>query len=427
MEDKLREIALKLENMTIYEVRQIAREIRAQVTSGQKGSIIDSILSYAKGESEAKPLTSRGAPPKSDKYDEKLVEDIRAARVEYLTENRVGNVLSVADGGVDKERGICGILDYANGDFYLYSEGELCEVSPSFVSRYSLRVGDRVRGKAKRIQTGGVKTLVSVDEINGGHNLKMSARLNFSELTSAYPERRILLSGGGKRSAYALIDLFVPLAFGQRVVLLSPAHGGKTTLIKEIARGVSSNYPDAHIIILQLWAKPEELTDFARAFPSAERFTTDFCAERSENIDVAHLAFERAKRLAEFKKDAVIFADGIVSACGGEAVKKLLGGVHATEEGGTVTAVLSAPTDAGERLVSAASAVITLSEELSSARVYPAIDVKKSYSYRDEKLLSTGCLSAADNIRAKFGAREIIGLANQTPDADKLTEKYKNG
>ncbi|MDE6586555.1 MAG: hypothetical protein K2K80_07740, partial [Clostridia bacterium] len=117
MQARLKEIADKLEKMTIYDVRQIAREVRAQVTSGQKGEIIDSILSYAKGEAEAKPLSPRGAPPKSAKYDEALVAEIRKVRGEYLTGGSVNNVLSVADGAAENERDICGVLSYSDGEF----------------------------------------------------------------------------------------------------------------------------------------------------------------------------------------------------------------------------------------------------------------------------------------------------------------------
>ncbi|MDE6586246.1 MAG: hypothetical protein K2K80_06175, partial [Clostridia bacterium] len=256
---------------------------------------------------------------------------------------------------------------------------------------------------------------------------EMVGRANFSSLTPAYPVERIMLSRGCNSPAFALIDLFIPLAFGQRAVILSPAHGGKTTLIKEIASGISAGYPQAVVIILQLCAKPEELTDFKRAFPQAVRFTTGFCAGVDENTEVANLAFEHAKRLAELGKDAVILADGLVSACGAETVKRLFSGVCNTEEGGTVTAVVTLSDSGAEEVVSAANAVITISEELSAARIYPAVDVKKSYAYREENLLSKDALSAANALRSKFSARDIVRLVNDNPDADSITENYKNG
>lgn len=423
MQTKLREIAEKLDKMTIYEVRQIAREVRARTTSGQKGAIIEAILSYAKGETDAKPLSSRGAPPKSSKYDEKLVEDIRRLREYCLTEKSVGNVLSVA-GEAETESEIAGILYLQSGDFYLYSENSRAQVSSSFISRYGLRPGDEVSGKAKT--QGEACALISVEKVNGV-SASSFERVNFSSLTPSYPERRIVLSKAGKNPSFALIDMFVPLAFGQRAVIVSPAHGGKTTLVKEIARGISKSVREASLIILQLCAKPEEITDFKHAFPDAGRFVTGLGSGREENIFILNLAFERAKRLAELKKDAVIIADGAYSACGAESVQKLLSCVCNTEEGGSVTAFFTVPPYGAEELISSANAVITISDELSSARIYPAVDVKKSYSYREEKLLSKDGLSAACALRAKYGAKEISEIISATPDTDILTEKYKNG
>lgn len=423
MQTKLREIAEKLDKMTIYEVRQIAREVRARTTSGQKGAIIEAILSYAKGETDAKPLSSRGAPPKSSKHDEKLAEDIRKLREYCLTEKSVGNVLSVA-GEAEHESEIAGILYLQGGDFYLYSENVRAQVPSSFISRYGLRPGDEVLGKSKT--QGEVCALISVENVNGV-TASSSERLNFSSLTPAYPERRIILSKAEKSPSFALIDMFVPLAFGQRAVIVSPAHGGKTTLVKEIARGISESRREASLIILQLCAKPEEITDFRRAFSSAGRFVTGLGSGREENIFILNLAFERAKRLAELKKDAVIIADGAYSACGEESVQKLLSCVCNTEEGGSVTAFFTVPPYGAEKLISSANAVITISDELSSARIYPAVDIKKSYSYREEKLLSKDGLSAACALRAKYDAKKIAEIISATPDADILTEKYKNG
>ncbi|MDE7330257.1 MAG: hypothetical protein K2N30_04100 [Clostridia bacterium] len=426
MEERLKSVYARLDNMTIYEVRQIAREVRAQVVSGKKGDIIDAIMSYARGEAEAKPLTARGAPPKSDKYDEKLVEDIRALRRDALADkDGERNVIKVSDGlGGVHDRTVCGYVECADGDYRLVADGSSAILPLSYVTRFAVREGDKIEGTARRVKD--EDAVVSIESINGKTSSEIKGRKNFSSLSREYPSRRVILSKGNDAAVCRFCDLFAPVALGQRAYICSPVNGGKTTALKQIALGISSGYPQFKVILLVTGGKPEELSDFNRSFPSAEKFFTDFGASAVKNLRTARLAFEYAKRQVELGGNVILLADGLLEACGQEEGKSLLcNACNAEEEGSlTVIATLTTP-DCGAAL-STANAVLNLSPDLASARIYPAADAKKSYSSREEALLSADELSAANNLRRKCSAEEIIDIVKYCGVAQ-ITEKYKNG
>ncbi len=424
MDKRLREIESRLDDMTIYEVRQVAREVRAHSGSGQKGTLIKSILRLAKGEDDPKPISSRGAPPKSVKFDEALVAEIRAVRRDILLGDG-REVMTVEDRSGERE--VCGLLGNTDGAYNLITfEGEL-PVASAYITRYSLRVGDKIAGKAKALE-GGSKALVSIDTINGVQPLSLKNRKNFSDLAPVYPDRRIILSQGAGGAENAVIDMFAPLAFGQRVLISSPAYGGKTTLIKKIASSLTEIYPQTKLIILLLCGKPEEIADFKRTFRGAEILSTDFAQSGQDGAELAQVGFEYAKRVAELGGDAVVLAEGLFEACGADGAKKLLRCAINAETGASLTVFATLPETCEnyDGIVATASSVIKLSGELASKRVFPAIDAKSSYSGREEQLLTEKELKLTADMRREYSPEEIIKII-QSNEAGRISEKNKNG
>lgn len=430
MDLRLRELTAELEKLTIYEVRQIAREVRAFTASGKKNEIIDSILRFARAEIDAKPLTVRGAPPKSDKYDERLVAEIREIRREYVEKKEGGNnVMSVSDGKNSVGKPFIGYLKRDGGDYSLYSNNETVRVSQSFITRYGLKTGDKVKGTVKLFSDDGTRALSMLDTVNGGQPSLIRARKEFSTLTRAYPEKRLKVADGNADAACRIIDLFAPLAYGQRAFISAPANGGKTTLLKKIARSICANYPKIKLIILLPAGKPEDISDFRREFKNAESFVSDFGTDENENRTICTLAFDYAKRQAESGLDAVVLSDGLFAACGRSYAKKLLCSAICAVEGGSVTAITTIAQGYPEYFdaVSSANALITVSQDLIDARVYPAIDAKKCYANREEVLLGTDELNAVNYLRRNADAEEIAELINGTADNNQIIDRYKNG
>lgn len=434
-EEILEEIKRRLDGMTIHEVRQTARGVHAHITSGQKGAIIASVLDIATGRAEPAPVSKRGAPPKSDKYDENLVDDILSCREYFLATSSEPKPSETAvndpsfEFSAKSEREYCGFLD-KDGANYVVRAGEPLFIPEVFVSRYCLRIGDKLsclgRKKSERDFAGVYEVLsvngVSAEECAGGGK----KRNDFSHLTHVNPSVRIKLTSG-RESTLRMIDLFAPLALGQRAVVSAPSGCGKTTVLKAIARGICSKYRDFEIIILTLGARPEEITDFKKSGGEYTVFHTSFDRTDEEHYGVCNLAFEYAKRLAELGKNAIILADGLSENLPPDAVVKFLYCAISAEEGGSLTVVAATP----ENYAAISNMTLTLSPRLAAERVFPAIDILKSFSRGEEYLLSGVEKKLAAAIRYKLahgGAEEdIIELFGQTENNEILAEMLENG
>ncbi|MDE6667324.1 MAG: hypothetical protein K2K38_03125 [Clostridia bacterium] len=430
-EEMLDDVKKRLDSMTIYEVRQIAREVKAHVTSGQKGAIIDAILLIAQGEVDFAPQSKRGAPPKSDKYDEQLVADIFACREYFLAVKQGGvqnSTMTVNDSGYDfSEKEYSGYLNKEGQNYFLHAE-EIVFVSDLFVTRYSLRIGDFIRCKGRRKNKADLVGAYEILSVNGSSPEESKKRNNFSTLTHLYPVKRVYLSDGGDISL-RMIDLFSPVALGQRGVISAPANSGKTTLIKSIALGVCAKYRDFEVIILTLGARPEEVTEFNKLSGKITYFYTSFDKSDEEHLSLANLAFEYAKRRVELQKNAIILVDGLYENLPAEAVKNCLFCAINAEEGGSLTVVAAMPQEFNYSGV--ANMVINLSPVLVAERLFPAIDILKSYSGREEGLLNEEERKLSVALRSKLShgaeAEEIIDLFKKTKSNAELAEIIKNG
>lgn len=431
IEKMLQDVRERLAAMTIFDVRQVAREVKAHVTSGQKGVIIESVLNIATGKDEPAQASKRGAPPKSVRYDERLVADIFALR-EYFTALKNGEnkavKLSVNDSGDNcYEKEYSGYLAKDGENYVLLAEEKLF-VPDFLVSRHALRTGDLLRVTGRKKNEADLAGAVEVLSINGFSADGKPERRDFSSLTRVYPEKRVELSSAGDVTL-RMIDLFAPVALGQRGVISSPASCGKTWLIKSIAHGICHKYRGIEVIILTLGARPEEITEFKKSSDNFTLFNTSFDKSDEEHLLIANVASDYAKRRVELKKDVVILADGLYENLPAEAVKNFLYCALNAEEGGSLTVIAAMPQYSNA--AGAANMVITLSPELKAERIFPAIDILKSYTGREERLLSEEELSLAVALRSKLShgasAGEIVGYFKETETNVQIAEIIKNG
>lgn len=446
----LEDVKLRLEKLNIYEVRQVARAVGVhRPADGKKSRVISAILDIAGGKTAPVPLSLRGAPPKSAAYDEALVSDIKLCR-EYSLAMRGGDfqnvsVSTVNDSGAAEVSSFCGVLFFDGKNYFARVNGEenAVLVHESFVNRFNLREGDLISGERRRKSGGFGYGLSGISAING-KPAEAAERRNFSALTHTYPAVKLNLSKNNDIAALKIIDLFSPLALGQRACVCAPSKSGKTTLLKQIATAICGEYPQIDVLVSLIDERPEDLTDFKRSVKGCEFYCTTFDMPSESHMREVKLCFERAKRIAESGGNAVILFDGITrfvrafglgahsgafTASAVEEMKKLLYCACNAEEGGSLTVIFTLATDAAESAVlnefkQLANMVVTLSEELAKKRVFPAICAAECYADRENTLLGAAEIKAAAALRA-LPAERVAELF-KSEELCKIIAKYGN-
>lgn len=327
-----------------------------------------------------------------------------------------------------------GVLDIVNqGEFGFLrpinysSSSEDIYISQSQITRFGLRNGDRVTGRVRPPKAHEkFHGLLKVEAVNGVDPESAKRRVHFPALTPIYPDKRIKLEYGKDISA-RLIDLVSPIGFGQRGLIVAPPKAGKTQLLKSIANGIKANHKDVELIILLIDERPEEVTDFERSVDAEVVYST-FDKQPQNHIKISELVLERAKRLAEAKKDVVILMDSITRLSraynlqvpssgkvlsGGLDPKSLyrpkhfFGAARNIEEGGSITIIATALIETGSRMddviyeefKGTGNMELTLSRTLAERRIYPAVDILKSGTRKDDLLLSKDEMSVMFNVR----------------------------
>ncbi len=306
-------------------------------------------------------------------------------------------------------------------------------VSPPLIRRYGLKTGDTIIGTVRKPQREGEKypSLVNIISINGIEVNGFFKRTNFESLTPYYPTKRIVLETPGCNIALRVLDLIAPLGKGQRGLIVSAPKAGKTTLIKEIAKSVAKSSPEINLMVLLIDERPEEVTDMKNSV-AAEVISSTFDQPPENHIRVVELAIEKAKRLVEVGKDVMILLDGItrltraynlLSSSTGKTLsggldpaaikgpKKFLGAARSIIDGGSLTMLATALIDTGSRLdqviyeefKGTGNMEIILDRELAEQRIFPAVDIKKSGT-RKEELLYT-----PEEYKKIWALRKFIG------------------
>lgn len=290
-------------------------------------------------------------------------------------------------------------------------------ISSSQIRRFDLRNGDKVGGKARPPKASErYYGLMQVNSVNGRNPEEAKERSHFPGLTPIYPDKKIVIETSQKNLSNRMIDLISPIGFGQRGLIVAPPKAGKTTLLKAIANGIKTNYPDVELIMLLIDERPEEVTDIERSVDGDVVYST-FDQQPSNHVRVSELVLERAMRLVEDKRDVVILMDSITrlaraynlvippsgrTLSGGidpaalYRPKRFFGAARNIEDGGSLTILATALVDTGSRMddmiyeefKGTGNSEIVLSRELAERRIFPAIDIKKSGTRREESLLT---------------------------------------
>ena len=300
---------------------------------------------------------------------------------------------------------------------YLTGENDIY-VSPSQIRRFNLRTGDEVEGKVREAKDGEkFKALLFVEKVNGESPDKAIGRKNFENLTPIYPNERLHLeTDNGRDLSSRLMDFMCPIGKGQRGLIVAPPKAGKTTLLKRIAQNISKNYPDIKLIVLLIDERPEEVTDMKRSINGDVIYST-FDEEPQNHAKVSQMVLERAKRMVEQGKDVVILMDSITrlsraynltitptgrTLSGGLdpgallMPKKFFGAARNVEEGGSLTILATALVETGSRMddmifeefKGTGNMEVHLDRRLQERRIFPAIDIYKSGTRKEDLLLS---------------------------------------
>ena len=304
-------------------------------------------------------------------------------------------------------------------------------VSQSQIRKFDLRSGDRVEGWSRKPKENErYFGLLRVEKVNGEDPARSPERLHFDGLTPIYPQERLKLETSPDAYAMRMIDLVAPLGKGQRGLIVAPPKAGKTELIKQVANSIVRNNPEVEIIILLIDERPEEVTDIERSV-KAEVISSTFDEPPENHVKVAELTLERAKRVVESKKDVIILLDSITRLAraynlvmppsgrllsGGvdpsalHKPKRFFGAARNVEEGGSLTILASALIETGSRMdevifeefKGTGNMELILDRKLAERRIYPALDIKRSGTRKEDMLLTDKELSTVWQMRKAF-------------------------
>lgn len=372
-----------------------------------------------KDEAIAKEINEHGEHRSHhDRRDNREHHDIREHHDVNEVRKECEGILEIAEGGF-------GFLRFDN---FLTSEDDIY-VANSQIRRFNLKTGDKVKGIARSARPGErFGGLLQVSAINGMDPEKAKHRPDFDKLTPIFPNRRIRLENGNDLSM-RLTDLVAPIGFGQRGLIVAQPKAGKTALLKKIAASIETSYPDAELIILLIDERPEEVTDMKRSLKgNGEVIYSTFDEQPAHHVKVAEMVLARARRLCEHGKDVVILMDSItrlaraynlVVPSSGKTLsggldpaslykpKKFFGAARNMEEGGSITILATALVDTGSRMddvifeefKGTGNMELHLDRKLSESRIFPAIDINKSGTRREDLLLDQDELMATWSMR----------------------------
>ncbi len=325
-------------------------------------------------------------------------------------------------------------------------------VSPSQIKKFSLRTGDSVEGEIRSPKQGErYFAIIKINEINGDKVDQVKNRVNFEDLTPLYPDSRFKLEQEKPMPDLTerIIDIIAPLGKGQRQLIVAQPFTGKTIIMQKIANAITANSPDTKLIVLLIDERPEEVTDMQRSLVKGEVISSTFDEPASRHVQVAEMVIEKAKRLVEYKHDVVILLDSItrlgrayntvvpssgkvltggVDANALQRPKRFFGAARNVEKGGSLTIIATALIDTGSRMdevifeefKGTGNSEMVLDRKLSQKRTYPAFDIGKSGTRKEELLLDK------DELGKIYILRKILSPMGTTEAMEFLLDKMKN-
>ena len=390
------------EEMSLVALKQYAKEKGMKGVSALKKS---ALIERLKEEQEQEEQQQEGKKSR----DTKDTKEKNQKLAELDSGEKANGILEVMQDGY----GFIRCENYLPGENDVY-------VSPSQIRRFNLKTGDILKGSI-RVKTQGEKfsALLYIDSINGYHPYEAQKRKNFEDLTPIFPNERFSLETASSMIPMRMVDLLAPIGKGQRGMIVSPPKTGKTTLLKQIAKSISKNYEDVKLIVLLIDERPEEVTDIRESIagPNVEVIYSTFDELPEHHKRVSEMVLERAKRLVEHKEDVVILLDSITrlaraynllvppsgrTLTGGldpaalYMPKKFFGAARNMREGGSLTILATALVETGskmddvvfEEFKGTGNMELVLNRHLSEKRIFPAVDIAKSGTRRDDLLLS---------------------------------------
>ena len=428
---------MDLENYTLVELRQLAKEEGIKNVSKLKKEEIIDMLSN-KNSNETSEQINHLEENKKIENDSINVEGGSASNTDYKITNEddkiVEGILEVLPDG----------YGFLRGENYLSTPKDVY-ISPVQIRRFRLDKGDKIKGIARQPKEGEkFPALIYVGEVNGEAPEKAYKRKKFDDLVPIYPEERIKLETVSNEYAMRIIDLISPIGKGQRGMIVAPPKVGKTTLLKKIANSISINNPEVELIVLLIDERPEEVTDMKRSIKGDVIYST-FDELPEHHVKVAEMVLERAKRLVEQEKDVVILLDSItrlaraynlVVPSSGKTLsggfdpsalhkpKKFFGAARNIEFGGSLTILATALIETGSRMddvifeefKGTGNMEIHLDRALSEKRIFPAINISKSGTRREEKLLSKEELDTVFALRKVMSSSSTADVTEQLID-----------
>ena len=486
----------KLETLPLAQLRELAKGQGIRNVSGlRKSELIERLCSLAEQEKQTAQENSESAGVTGGAESAAVAEnknnaELRSGAARSSAETRSGSEgrsssesrngsegrsgsdprseLQELDSGVEAN----GILEVMPDGFgfircenFLPGENDVY-VAPSQIRRFNMKTGDIIRG-SRRVRTATEKfaALLYVTSINGYPANVAEHRPNFEDLTPIFPDKRLNLEvrNGKNTTAMRVMDLLAPIGKGQRGMIVSPPKAGKTTLLKQVAKAVTTNYPDMHLIILLIDERPEEVTDIKESVvgPNVEVIYSTFDELPERHKRVSEMVIERAKRLVEHGRDVMILLDSITrlaraynlvvppsgrTLSGGldpaalHMPKRFFGAARNMRENGSLTILATALVDTGSRMddviyeefKGTGNMELVLDRKLSEKRIFPAIDILKSGTRRDDLLLTQEESEAVDNVRkatnsmkADESVEKILDLFTRTRTNREFVEMAK--
>lgn len=434
---------MNYDDMTLQELKTVAKELGIKGVTAMKKSELTELLKAVKNrqkeavkkDAAGKSMASEKAEKKTSVRKEAAVKETEAFKEktgnrradDMVKEQLVKKETMPAEHSLDSGKEANGILEVMSDGFgfircanYLPGENDIY-VSPAQIKRFNLKTGDIIVGNQK-IKTEKEKfaALLYIKTINGYTVEEAMKRKNFEDLTPVFPDERIKLENENARGvSMRIMDLLAPIGKGQRGMIVAPPKAGKTTLLKQIAISISRTYRNMHLIVLLIDERPEEVTDIRESIegPNVEVIYSTFDELPEHHKRVSEMVLERAKRLVEHKEDVVILLDSITrlaraynltvppsgrTLTGGldpaalHMPKKFFGAARNMREGGSLTVLATALVETGskmddvvfEEFKGTGNMELVLDRKLSEKRIFPAIDIAKSGTRRDDLLLS---------------------------------------
>lgn len=435
----------QLQDKNLFELREIARENRVQSpTKLNKEELISQIV-------EASSQRVKGLKIRPVSRPSKLVDATRRNAQNDVPEKAaesINEIMAVDDTCEERE----GILEI-HPDGYGFIRVRNCEhsekdvyVSAIKIRKAGLRQGDMIKGIVKVAYDNKPAALLIINTVNGVPAEELRKRPRFDDLVPIYPDERLKLENARSKNDFAIreIDLIAPIGKGQRGMIVSPPKAGKTTLLKKIANSISENYPDVTLMVLLIDERPEEVTDMQRSIKGEVVYST-FDEMPEHHTKAAELLLSRAKRLVENGKDVVILMDSLTrlaraynltipptgrTLSGGidpgalHSPKSFFGSARNIENGGSLTIIATALVDTGSRMddviyeefKGTGNMEIHLDRKLSEKRIFPAIDLNRSGTRREDLLLSQ------DELEGVWTMRKILSSGDTESAAENLLQ-----